>query len=339
MALDQFLRMFEAPGAFYFLGAGASYPIVPMAAKLGELVLEQVLALGHYPTTPVPLDLVASRIVGQAKQQLRFVDPRNDDWVLRAELAERVSPGAVQAAAVGLLHPAKPDRCPQYEVFQLSTDPATFMNFNNDGLATAFCTKHIVLNAHGTSLDPPLRQALGWEQVINGLQMFPTLPAPTVPRLLLPQLEPKGIIDTAPYIDARRLIVHAKRIALIGYSFGGMDDQVAYRLLTRTVARTRVPIIVVGPDVGDLVMRLREDVLGAPVIGLVARWYELAEAILASSMRRFHKSCDTSRLCSRCVAYVYEAILDELRWATSLIPSRAMYRTACRRWEDGRRPP
>jgi hypothetical protein len=322
MALDQFLRMFEEPDALYFLGAGASHPIVPMAAKLGELVLEQTLALGHYPTTPVPLDLVAERIVGQAKLRLRRVDHRNDDWILRAELAERISPGAVQAAAVGLLHPGKPDRCPQYEVFQLSTYPATLINFNNDGLADAFCTKHVVLTVHGTSLNPQRRQALDWDRLVDSLQMFSALRAPIVPGLLLPQLEPQGIVETTPYVDARRRIMRAKRIALIGYSFGGMDDQVAYRLLTWTVARTRVPIIVVGPDVGDLVMRLREDAPGAPVIGLVARWYALAEAIIASSLRRFHKSCDTGRLCSRCVAYVYEAILDESWWATSLIASR-----------------
>lgn len=329
MALDQFLRMFDEREALYFLGAGASFPLVPMADKLGELVLQQMLALGHYPTTPVPLDLVAERIVGKPKQRLRQVDPLRDDLLLRAELAERISPSAVKAAAIGLLHRGKPDRCPQYEVFQLSTYPATFINFNNDGLADAFCTRHVVLNMHGTSLDPELRQAVGWNRMVVGLQTFPELYVPTVPGLLLPQPEPCDIANTAPYVGASRRIAHAKRIALIGYSFGGMDDQEAYRLLTRTVVRTRVPVIVVGPDVGDLVTRLREDTLGASVIGLVARWYALAEAIIASSMRRFHKSCDTSRLCSRCVAYLYEAILDERRWATSLTASYAMSQPTC----------
>jgi len=319
MALDQLLRMFEEPNALYILGAGASYPLVPMAVKLGELVLDQMLVLGHYSTTPVPLDPATDRLVAQAKQRLHRVNPRDDGWLLRAELAERISSGAVQASTVALLHPGKPDRCAQYEVFQLSTYPATFMNFNNDGLADAFCTKHVVLNMHGTSLNPQLRQDLGWGQLIDTLQMFPALSAPNVPGLLLPQVEPEGIINTAPYVEARRRILHAKRIALIGYSFGGMDDRVAYRLLTRAVARTQAPIIVIGPDVRDLVMRLREDVPRVPVMGLVARWYELAEAIIASSTRRFHKSCDTGRLCGRCVTYAYEAILDQSRCATPLI--------------------
>jgi hypothetical protein len=63
---------------------------------------------------------------------------------------------------------------------------------------------------------------------------------------------------------------------LIGYSFGGMDDHVAYRLLTQAVAHTRVPVIVVGPEVDDLVMRLRDDVNGATVLGLAAYWNVLA---------------------------------------------------------------
>lgn len=319
MALNQLLRMFEEPKALYILGAGASHPLVPMAVRLGELVLKQTLALGHYSTTPVPLDPVAMRIVEQAKQQLRRASPRDGDWLMRAELAERISPSAIRASAVAMLHPGKPDHCAQYEVFQLSAYPATFMNFNNDGLADAFCTKHVVLNMHGTSLNPQLRQALGWEQWVDTLQMFTELSAPNVSGLLLPQVEPDGIINTAPYVEARQRILNAKRIALIGYSFGGMDDRVAYQLLTRAVAYTQAPIIVIGPDVRDLVMRLREDVPGVRVEGLVARWYELAEAVMATSMRRFHKSCDTGRLCGRCVTYAYEAIVDESRWATSVI--------------------
>jgi hypothetical protein len=319
MALDQLLRMLEEPNALYILGAGASYPLVPMAAKLGEIVLDQTLALGHYSTTPVPLDPIADRIVGQAKRRLHWVNAREDGWLLRTELAERISPGAVQASAVALLHPGRPDRCAQYEVFQVSTYPATFMNFNNDGLADTFCPKHVVLNMHGTSLNPKQRQNLNWAQWIDILQMFPAISAPNVSGLLLPQVEPDGIINTAPYVEASQRILRAKRIALIGYSFGGMDDRVAYRLLTRAVARTQAPIVVIGPDVHDLVMRLREDVPRVPVMELVARWYELAEAIIASSTRRFHKSCDTDRLCGRCVTYAYEAILDQSGWARSLI--------------------
>lgn len=314
-ALDPFLRMFEEPGACFFLGAGASAPIMPMAAQLGERVLDQVLALGHYPAAPVSLDPVAVRIVESAKTRHHQGTRYDDDHWLRLELIERLSGGAIQAAAIGLLHPDTPERCPQYEVFQWSLYPATMVNFNNDGLADAFCTpRHLVLNVHGTSLPPDRRRELGWDRLIDALQMFPALPGPTVPGLLLPQIEPADIVDTAPYRVARSRIVQARCIALIGYSFGSMDDRVAYRLLTQNVARTRAPVIVVGPNVEALAMQLRESVGGVAVAGLPVYWDTLAEAIIATSLQRFHKSCDLGRRCARCTAYAYEGILDRRQY-------------------------
>lgn len=308
--LDQFLKTLEGFNSVYFLGAGASYPIMPMADPLGVLAIKQVLALGCFPVDRLILDPVAESIVGRAKQGLKLCSPWNDYLVIRAELSERISGSAVQAAAIGLLHSGTPAKCPQYEVLQCMARPATILNFNNDGLASTFCAKHVVLNMHGTSLNPQQRQVLGWSRYIDNLQMFPELQAPIIPGLLLPQSEPYDIIYSTPYLAARSFLSRAKRIALIGYSFGGMDDRVAYRLLIKTVERTRAPIVVVVPDVKNLVMRLREDVNGVMIVGLEMLWNVLTEAIITSSTRRLHKSCDMDRLCSRCIAYDYERILD-----------------------------
>lgn len=308
--IDQFLNTLKGTNSVYFLGAGASSPIMPMADQLGVLALEQGLALGCFPVDRVILDPVAEHIVGRAKQKLKLFPPWDDGLALRAELSERISGSAVQAAAIGLLHSGTPTQCPQYDVLQCAARPATILNFNNDGLASTFCTKHVVLNMHGTSLDPHQRQVLGWSRYIDNLQMFPELQAPIIPGLLLPQPEPYDIIYSTPYLAARSLLSRAKRIALIGYSFGSMDDRVAYRLLIKTVERTRAPIVVVGPDVKNLVMRLREDVNGVLIVGLEMLWNVLTEALITASTRRFHKSCNVDRWCSRCIAYDYERILD-----------------------------
>jgi hypothetical protein len=278
-----------------------------MANALGELTLKNMLAMGHYPVNPIQLDPVAERILHDAKQNFQKHAPFDD---IGAELSERLSGAAVQAMAINLLHPGKPTRCPQYEVFQLSTNSATILNFNNDGLADAFCSKHVVLNMHGTSIDPQQRNALGWNQWIESLQMYPSIKALHIPGLLLPQPEPQRIIESLPFRIASRHIVQAKRVALIGYSFGAMDDAVSYRMLTKTVACTRAPIVIVGPDVNELVARLREDVQSANVKGLSAYWNVLAESIIVTATRRFHKSCSLQRRCSRCIAYAYCAIQD-----------------------------
>lgn len=310
-ALRSFLEMFEEPGACFFLGAGASSPIVPMAAQLGEHALQQVLALGHYDAIRVPLDPVAERIVAHAKQRLRRAAGANGDQQLLVELTDHLSGSAIQTAAIGLLRPDPPERCPQYEVFRGMWHPATFLNFNNDGLADAFCEdRHLVLNMHGISVAPESRRALNWDSLVDSRQWFHRIPAPTVPGLLLPQAEPEVIITTAPYRAARIRVMQAKRIALIGYSFGGMDDLVAYRMLTQTVARTHAPVIAVGPDVTALTLQLQDDIKFGRVEELTAYWWALAEAIIATSMRRFHKSCDLRRRCARCVGYAYEGILD-----------------------------
>lgn len=159
--LVELLNAFEGRGSFFFLGAGVSTPIVPMVGRLGELVLERALAASSFPVEPVQLDSIASRIVGEAKRELlRRLDSFDDVMRLRTELSERISPSAVHAIAIELLRPHTPSRCLQYEVFQLAKYSATILNFNTDAMANVLGAKHLVINVHGTSLSPKLRDDL-----------------------------------------------------------------------------------------------------------------------------------------------------------------------------------
>lgn len=142
------------------------------------------------------------------------------------------------------------------------------------------------------------------------MQEFPALPSPSVRGLLLPQVEPPSIGETAPYRRARWTIQAAKRIALIGYSFGAMDDLVAYSLLKEKLMQSETTTIVVMPDPYELAMRLKDDVRSSRVYGLAAYWDLLAPAIMIAADRRLHKSCDLTRHCSRCVAHTYYNLLD-----------------------------
>jgi hypothetical protein len=310
-ALDHFLRAFDGPSSFFFLGAGVSHPIIPMAAQLGSIVLREALALGHYPTERVQLDPVAERIVGSARAAYARgawdVDAR-----LRLDLMHRIAAGAVKALAISHLNRGVPEGpCPQYEVFQRAAHSGTILNFNNDGLASALCTRHLVLNAHGSSLSPAVRGALGWETLADQLQMFPSLDAPSIPGLLLPQREPATIRGTAPFQAAFHKIRMARHVAVIGYSFGELDDHVAFDMLTATRLHAEAAVAVVGPNVAQLTAVIAETMKSNRVYGLTAYWRPLAMAVIAVEHQPYawHKSCNQWR-CPRCIDYAYNALLD-----------------------------
>lgn len=281
-----------------------------MANQLGRLAIEQLLKVGHFPVERITHSHVAERIIGNDKKLLMRFDPSNDFAAMKSELVQRLSNSAIEAATVALLRPTISGHCPQYEVFQQIRNPATFLNFNNDGLATKYCTNHLVIDVHGTSLDEPQRDALNWNNLISHLQMFPTARRLIIPRLLLPQMEPLSIAETPDYQLAWRRINQAKNIVLIGYSFGGMDDQVAYQLLVSGANKTKAPVTVIGPDVRELVDKIEHETPYVSVFGLNAYWDALAKSILASHSLRLYKTCTHERFCQRCIRYAYQAILN-----------------------------
>jgi hypothetical protein len=104
--------------------------------------------------------------------------------------------------------------------------------------------------------------------------------------------------------------MRAQRVFLVGYSFGEMDDVVAYRMLTTAIQSRPMAVVVVKPDSNDLAIRIAEDSRSMTVGSLPVFWDKLASAILSSLGREKHKTCDHRRLCDRCVAYFYGAFLD-----------------------------
>src|SRR5262245_47429630 len=102
-------------------------------AGLGTRVLHRALALGHFPAAPVAPTLVSETIIGPAKRLLRRAEAFNGGF--RSEIAEHLSPAAIEALAIEDLNPGTLAYCPQYSVFRLARHTATLMNFNLDGLA------------------------------------------------------------------------------------------------------------------------------------------------------------------------------------------------------------
>jgi hypothetical protein len=279
-----------------------------MSAEMGPVVKQRILQAGVFPTDPIPRDAISERILGRIR-----ADHAAEDLGIQEELvARRFSSAAVAAAAVALLRPEVPMNPPvQYQVFSLSKHRLSLINFNNDGLADRYCSQHLVVNVHGTSLSATTRARLNWEQTIDYLQEFPELRGPKIPTLLLPQREPSEIRLTAEYSVMQRHISAAERLIVIGYSFGDMDDHVAYDLVTSTIRASRIPTVIAKPMPTDLIVRISEDAASKTVFGLSAFWDKLASATMASISRPQYKTCNHALLCRRCVAYLYEAFLDQ----------------------------
>jgi hypothetical protein len=227
-------------------------------------------------------------------------------------IAGHLSSAAVHVATIELLRPALSHVTPpQYGVFSLARSKLTLLNLNNDGLADAYCAQHRVLNLHGTSLSPAQREAIGWDRLLDALQVFPALKAPRVPGLVLPQKEPEALADTPMFTEARRLLKRSNRIAVAGYSFGAGDDWIVEEMVVEAMRSGSREALVASPDPSTLAARL-ENAGESTVRRLPVRWDALSEAISASIGRHFFKSCPTDRLCARCIGYLYGATYDSL---------------------------
>jgi len=312
--LQILLSALEEPGSCFILGAGVSAPIVPLAAQLGAQARKRLLAIGSFPANPIPRDVISNRILGPIRTSL---NQDNDAFAIQEEIiARHLSPAAVHAATMALLRPEVSTYAPpQYQVFGLSRYRHYLINFNNDGLADQYCSQHTVVNLHGTSLGPDFRSSLDWDSLIDTLQDFPELQGIEIPGLLLPQREPEEIAMTDEYRIVRKLLQAARRAILVGYSFGDMDDWIAYDVITSAIRSRRLATVVAQPEAYDLAIRIADDSASSTVVALPVFWDKLAMAIIASVGEPRYKACCHMRLCIRCVDYLYNSFLNGRRWA------------------------
>jgi hypothetical protein len=309
MPLRTLLDAFEQPSSCIVLGAGASVPIVPSVAQLQRLVRRRLLAIGVFPAETVTQDEVGKRVLGGRRE---YFSNAEDALALEEELvANHLSPAAVRAATVALLRPEPPSFVPpQYGVFSLARHTLMIINYNNDGLAAKYCGHHIVVNVHGSSLTKQDRERLAWEKWIDTFQKFPGLSGIDVPGLLLPQREPETLKQSLQYRAVKKCLSAANRLVLIGYSFGQMDDHIAYESIIDSLKHAPIPTLLIQPEPRDLQERLAEESKSPSIFVLPAYWDSLSEAIMFSTTNERRRTCNHRKLCAECVAYYYEAFLD-----------------------------
>jgi hypothetical protein len=311
-ALNRLIQIFERPNSLVMIGAGVSYPIVPLVTGLRAAIEHRALALGSFPAYRVEHDEISSRILGVRP---RICDPYDHNESLRNEiLFEHVTPSAVRAITVAALRPELPCSAPiQYTVFNRSRYRMVIVNFNNDGLASYYCGNHQLIHPHGTSLSPQDRKQHQWDSIIESAQELSIEPMLDAMGLVLPQREPKHLSTSRSYRDFERGLLNADMLAIIGYSFCEAGDWIAYNKVTSTISTRRIPSVIVSPDADELARQLESTSRSKNIEALSARWRELALAITSSDKLERFKTCSHSRLCRRCIAYAYEWNLDH--WA------------------------
>lgn len=308
-ALDTLLRALEEPSSCFVLGAGASAPLVPFGGQLGTSVAQRLLRVGVFSACHIPQSEISQRILGCIPQRYTGYDGSRS--IAEELLSHHVSSAAVEAATIAVLGPEPLEDVPsQYAVFNISRYRLTILNYNSDGFASHYCPTHDVVNVHGTSPSAAVRSAANWEKYIDILQEFPELPAIVIPGLLLPQREQSALAFSDEYAAVRRALKAVQRLVLVGYSFGEMDDAVAYEAIISVLRRGGIAATVLKPDAAGLAGQMAHDSSSDAVLPLQAYWHCMSAAILAARYQSHFKTCNHERLCARCVLYLYEVLVD-----------------------------
>jgi hypothetical protein len=289
------------------LGAGASWPIVPIVHELRPLVAKRGLATGAFPVVRIPRDAVGATVLP---------GPRTADWIwterdaLEEELLHRLTHGAVQAIAVSFLAPRPYQWAPpQYEVFNHTRYRIAIINYNTDGLADRHLPSHLIVNVHGTGLIQAELEALDWEHCIDSFQEFDGPPI-VIPNLFLPQPETEALKSSLAYWKVRSMLRGADRLAIVGYSFGGNDDRVGKEAVISALGNRPLPVVVVQPNAYELAGALAEEARHSAIHPLTVYWDSFSSAVIASVTRPRWKVCSHRQHCARCILYLYEAFLD-----------------------------
>lgn len=279
--LDLLLQAFGSH-TFYILGAGASYPLVPLIAKIASKILAYA---ERFPGFPADLGV---------KNNVTFQRILSDDalpWSrIRSPAEALVKTGHFTTSTFDglwrrLLAPTPlPESAAQYEVFRLARPRSILFTLNVDGIGTRYCGGRLwVIEAHGSDRADVLHSKWAEELIDTnmhdlGLWCFPNGAIPIGP-------EPVGIACTAPYQRAKGLFRRTEFVVLIGYSFGrrkdgGIDDHETFGFFVDLLRKYPKPLLVVDKEPALIAGELQEAASLPTVYAIQAEWNQLAQAIL-----------------------------------------------------------
>ena len=265
------------PRTFYFLGAGASYGLIPVTQEMRRIIESDYHSVGVYQTTPSPCSPLFSRVIGE-------ISPYEQD--IRKVFLTHMPPAALDLLAQrALWRPSNGVVPSQYAVFEVVGSPATLCNFNLDGLASLHCGhRHSVIEMHGR-IDRPLFERSNYRELLEAAVVY-GIRIPHLSPKLLPQPEPVNMTSHPNYARAQSLFHLAPAVIILGYSFGqrsdGFDDTQSFEFFVSLMKRHPRPVFVISPTPHDLAEMLRDRLSSYNVCGISLRWELFSGAVLAN---------------------------------------------------------
>lgn len=286
-------KVFE-PYLFFILGAGTSYKLVPVTSEMRNEIKKTYAETGIYPVSKQEGSELFKRVIGE-------IDNKRNDI---KEFILSLMPGPsldllVQKALYLPFQKAKPS---QYAIFDLIPSPAILFNFNLDGLASIYCSnRHIIETPHG-SIDFEIVGSPNFYDWLEFTSEFESYIA-YLRYKLLPGPEPKDITRRFSYSNAKNFFPNAKRVIIIGYSFGmykgKFDDIESFDFFIELLKNYPKEIILLDKNPYELTERINEKLKNSLAIPIPVRWEILTQCILrlyykykCYSYRDFFKNID-----------------------------------------------
>lgn len=304
--LQKLVWAMSQPRAFYILGAGASYGLIPVTQQMRAGIKRNYLEAGIFPVSRTPRTALHDRVVGKPVREAA-------DW--NEMLLQNIPVGALELFVQRELYlPIEDIAPPQYAIFDAVGTPATIFNFNLDGLASLFCSaKHVVLEPHGRGDWFWFKDESNYEYWREATTAFDVRLPVIIPKLL-PSPEPNEIVSSLPYQVARRLFRLAPAVLIVGYSFanwnGRRDDSASWNFLIRLLKRYPKTAFVISPFPEELTATLQEKLSSSNVVGVSIFWETFATVLLAGRRSNSEVSAKWSDIDLRRLHHCYERAVD-----------------------------
>jgi hypothetical protein len=314
-AVERLLVAMSTPGAFYVLGAGASFGLVPTTAELRHIVKARYSSVGSFPASKAPRSEMYNRVVGGIRE------PRVDDGedpFSHDNMAEMVLPTIRpqvldMLVRMELVPPVERIVPSQYAAFNAAAS-GTIFSFNLDGLAEAYCgRRHIVLEPHGR-VERELFESDAFAEMWMDLASL-DLGVPDCTEKILLRPEPDRLLESEVYQDAIERIAAAKFVVFVGYSFSrygpGRDDEASLYFLADQLRRRPKPVFVVDPFPDEVSAMLCDGTRRNLVTAVHAKWNVLSAAIDAGIHASGHFSIHGRSAEAERIVAIYRSLIDD----------------------------
>ena len=269
------------PSSCYVLGAGASYPLVPLTSQIPNLVKQAFSRLaGAFPIS-ICCDSPLYKLVHPPHS---FDAYTLEDWKWLHS-----TPATIAVLLEQFITPSLESCPPQYWVFRLFPPTASIVSFNWDRLAGYFCPQRVI-NPHGRTAarrrlsEQELREFISWTQDISDTSGKGWLTA----LLILPGEEEGSHMSKTREIIFEKWRTCSSLIS-IGYSLDLTPwgyDKVWQEIFLEAMKENPASIHIISPDAVELVGELSDKLhRSVNVFSWAVRWNLLSRALILAANR------------------------------------------------------